>query len=336
MVETKRSFPRLRALLVAALSVGAVGLFVTACSIVPGLMSPTTTPTATAMPTQTSTPTATPTATATSTRVPLSMSIEISPTVVPQGGIGLLHVQTNRPVSLTASLQGRPLPLYQENGQWYGLVGVFAGTPTTTWPMVITATDTLGGPTIVAQKEMRITAREFTLDEVILTQETLGLLSDATAVQKEADMVTALVTPRTPIRLWSGPFLQPVQGEVTTTYGQRRSYNGSPAGEYHGGIDLGIDEGTPVLATNTGKVVFAGLTSVRGNLVIVDHGWGLYSGYFHMSAIKVQVGQTVKRGDTIGLVGTTGLSTGPHLHWQIWLGGNPVDPNSLLQWQLVQ
>jgi len=218
--------------------------------------------------------------------------------------------------------------------RWYGLIGIWAGTQPASWPLVITGESAAGSPAIVERRQLRVSARQFEIDAVTMTQDTLNLVLDTEATQRENNLLASLLAPRTPDRLWQGTFQRPVKGEVTTTYGQRRSYNGGPALEYHGGLDLAADEGTPIAAANSGRVVFAGPLKIRGNVVIIDHGWGLYSGYFHMSAIQVTVGQQVERGQTIGLLGSTGFSTGPHVHWQVWLGGYPVDPTFLEQWQL--
>jgi murein DD-endopeptidase MepM/ murein hydrolase activator NlpD len=94
----------------------------------------------------------------------------------------------------------------------------------------------------------------------------------------------------------------------------------------HEGIDFAVKGGTPILSDGRGRVVFAGLTQVRGNLVVVDHGLGVYSAYYHQSALAVSVGQMVEAGDLIGKVGTTGLSTGDHLHWSLFVNGQYVDP----------
>ena len=94
-------------------------------------------------------------------------------------------------------------------------------------------------------------------------------------------------------------------------------------GKLHG---YGGGDGLPITAPASGVVVFTGPWTVRGNATVIDHGWGVYSGFWHQSATQVQVGQTVKIGDVIGLVGGTGRVTGAHLHWELWVNGVQVDP----------
>jgi murein DD-endopeptidase MepM/ murein hydrolase activator NlpD len=130
---------------------------------------------------------------------------------------------------------------------------------------------------------------------------------------------------------WDGPFRFPI-GEgfhCTSPYGTRRSYNGGPVASYHAGSDWGAPEGTPILAPAPGVIVLAEPLFVRGNAVIIDHGAGVYSNFWHLSEIDVQVGDVVETGDPIGKVGTTGLSTGAHLHWEVRVNGIAVDP---MQW----
>jgi murein DD-endopeptidase MepM/ murein hydrolase activator NlpD len=98
---------------------------------------------------------------------------------------------------------------------------------------------------------------------------------------------------------------------------------------YHTGHDYGADAGTPILAPNAGTVALAEPLQVRGNVVILDHGLGVFSAFWHLSRIDVEAGQIVSQGEVVGLVGNTGLSTGPHLHWEMRVLGVPVDP---VQW----
>lgn len=328
MARSQINLRRAVALGATALLILSIAVYATACSAIPGLIPPTATPTRTPTPTYTPTPTATP------TRVPFAITIAIEPANVPQGQIGTLVITTNRPATVTATLADQALPLFEEQGRWYGLAGIGAAAEPGDWPVVITAEDPLGGPAVTTQCQLHIAEQPSEIESVELTETTFDLLLDSEAVQKEAQLISELVTPRTQERLWQGAFQQPVQGEVTSTYSLRRSYNGGPAGSYHGGLDLAAGEGLPIGATNAGRVVFAEPLKVRGNVVIIDHGWGLYSGYFHMSALKVTAGQYVQQGETIGLLGSTGLSTGPHLHWSIWLGGDLIDPAYLTGWQL--
>ena len=119
---------------------------------------------------------------------------------------------------------------------------------------------------------------------------------------------------------WMAPLPLPLN--VSGYFGEQRSFNGGPVQGHHGGTDLAADEGTPIFATNDGVVVMADRVLNRGNCVVVDHGSGVFSCYGHQSEMKVQVGQALAQGETLGLVGTTGLSTGPHLHWEIRLAGS--------------
>ncbi|HUS84056.1 MAG TPA: M23 family metallopeptidase, partial [Anaerolineales bacterium] len=94
---------------------------------------------------------------------------------------------------------------------------------------------------------------------------------------------------------------------------------------YHTGIDF-YGGNVPIYAPASGVVVFAGPLVIRGNVTYINHGWGVYSGYFHQSEMFVQEGDLVERGQEIGITGSTGRSTGPHLHWEIWVGGAPINP----------
>ncbi|MEG1568311.1 MAG: M23 family metallopeptidase [Oscillospiraceae bacterium] len=128
---------------------------------------------------------------------------------------------------------------------------------------------------------------------------------------------------------WKGMFKQPVFGEITTEYGLRRYINGSKNPERHGGIDIAAGEGTMVLAPNNGKVVFAEFIALTGNTVVIEHGAGIKSYFFHMSKLHVNKGDMIKTGDNVGEVGTTGFSTGAHLHYEVKIGNQSINP-----WQL--
>ena len=130
----------------------------------------------------------------------------------------------------------------------------------------------------------------------------------------------------TPERLWQGPFRMPLEGGVRgTNFGKRRVLNGQ-ARSPHTGADFPALTGTPVHATQSGRVVLAEELYFSGNTVIVDHGLGVYSLYGHLSAIDVAAGDNVKAGGLLGKVGATGRVTGPHLHWGMTVNRARVDP----------
>lgn len=151
------------------------------------------------------------------------------------------------------------------------------------------------------------------------------------ATQLELDRVSELKKLVTPIKYWNGSFLKPNSNRVSTVYGVRRYYNGEFAEDYyHKGVDYAGGYGSPIVAPAAGKVVLVGREDsgfhVHGNAVGIDHGQGLISIFMHLQDINVAEGEMVNPGQRIGTVGSTGASTGPHLHWGLYLHGVAVDP----------
>jgi len=117
----------------------------------------------------------------------------------------------------------------------------------------------------------------------------------------------------------------PADGFVSSTFGPRRSpFSGRV--RMHNGIDIGVNHGEPVHATADGIVAYAGWRKFMGKIVVVDHGFGIVTKYAHNSALTVATGDAVRRGDVIAKAGSTGNSTGTHLHYEVWLNGRAVDP----------
>lgn len=123
---------------------------------------------------------------------------------------------------------------------------------------------------------------------------------------------------------------KPLEGITTSLFGHRRILNGQ-ARSPHSGLDIAADSGTPVVAAADGKITLADDLYFNGKTIFVDHGQGLITMYCHLSELNVAEGDTVLQGETIGLVGSTGRSTGPHLHWSVSLNGNRVDPLMMLE-----
>ena len=145
----------------------------------------------------------------------------------------------------------------------------------------------------------------------------------------------AYVTPIlniTPDRLWEGQFQYPIDEPcVNSLFGLRRTYNDGLLNFYHSGMDFALcAPNLNIYAPATGKVIMAEELIVRGNAILIDHGWGIVSGYWHLSEFNVSVGDTVQPGDLLGLIGNTGRSAGPHLHFEIIINGIPVNPQTWL------
>ncbi|MEM9539424.1 MAG: M23 family metallopeptidase [Cyanobacteria bacterium P01_E01_bin.42] len=151
------------------------------------------------------------------------------------------------------------------------------------------------------------------------------------ATQVELDRVAAFKKLVTPEKFWNGALLRPTSGRVSTVFGVRRYYNGVFAQNYyHRGVDYAAGTGTPVVAPAAGRIGLIGRESqgfrVHGNTVGIDHGQGVLSIMLHLHGIDVREGEMVRAGQRIGTVGSTGSSTGPHLHWGLYVNGVAIDP----------
>lgn len=162
-------------------------------------------------------------------------------------------------------------------------------------------------------------------DQVTLTGAAAAI--DQAAIVAERERLSQIWAIASPLPQWGGPFQLPLQDylSVSSNYGARRSYNGGPYRTYHEGVDFSAYRGTPVFAVAGGTVVLAEELYVRGGAVIIDHGLGVFSGYYHMSAVHAAAGQPIQAGELLGEVGSSGLSSGNHLHWDLLVGGIWVD-----------
>lgn len=147
---------------------------------------------------------------------------------------------------------------------------------------------------------------------------------------KEQSMLETIFKKLSHERLWEECFIPPIKAEITTPFGVKRFFNNKPR-QPHSGIDFKASKGTPVHASASGRVVFVGDLFFSGKSIIVDHGTGVVSMYFHLGIAVVSPGTLVHQGDVIGFVGSTGRVTGPHLHWSFRVHNQRVDPLSLLK-----
>ncbi|MBN1953415.1 MAG: M23 family metallopeptidase, partial [Anaerolineae bacterium] len=249
--------------------------------------------------------------------------IVLDPLPVRQGEILWLQVRTEEPVTLSGSLFDRPLQFAEEEGAYYALAGVYALIDPGMYELTLTAVNAAGEAAAVSFG-LVVEDGEYGRERIDVPAGRSDLL-DRTVQLAEEQRLEEMRYLFTPERMWEAPFSRPVEAAISSYFGTRRSYNGGPYSSYHTGVDYNAGGGTPVLAPAAGVVVLAEPLAVRGNVVVVDHGWGVLTGYWHLSTIDVVVGQSVQAGDMLGRVGNTGLSTGSHLHWEVWVGGVSVD-----------
>ena len=152
---------------------------------------------------------------------------------------------------------------------------------------------------------------------------------DLQRVAREKKEIQRIYANSSDTRLWLGSFEKPLGGDTTSTFGTRRLFNGQHR-SHHNGTDFRADAGTPVKASNSGIVRLAKNLFYSGDIVIVDHGMGIFTNYAHLSKIQVIEGQHIARGDPIGLTGSSGRASGPHLHWGVKVNGVYVDPLQFL------
>jgi murein DD-endopeptidase MepM/ murein hydrolase activator NlpD len=268
---------------------------------------------------------------------PVITGVTISPSPLVQGKVAVIEIGGSSGLSLDGSLIDHEVHFFLESERDYaGMQGIHAMTEPGLYSLVISGTLPVDAPYFNApfsfSQAVLVNSGNYPYDPVlVVSPETI----DPAVTRPEDAQWSALASSITPKKLWNGifqsPAPEPYQDCWPSLFGNRRSYNGSEYIYFHSGLDFCGGVGTEIHAPATGEVIFAGPLTVRGNATMIDHGWGIYTGYLHQSEILVHVGDLVQPGQVIGLVGGTGRVTGPHLHWEVWAGGVQVDPMDWLQ-----
>jgi len=252
-------------------------------------------------------------------------SVTISPLPLIQGTTAIINVSSKVPVKLSGILNGNQIPFFNINYDYYGLNGIhaLANTGMTTFSL---NGEFENGHKFSIEQSILLKSGNYANDPPINVKD---VTIDPNITNPEDEFVRSLISNVTTEKYWSGKFIDPVDSPICykSVFGSRRSYNGSDYIYFHTGLDYGVC--APILniyAAESGKVVFAGELTVRGNAIFIDHGQGVYSGYFHASEIKVNAGEMVEKGKLIGIIGATGRVTGPHLHFEIIINGSKVNP----------
>jgi murein DD-endopeptidase MepM/ murein hydrolase activator NlpD len=253
-------------------------------------------------------------------------TLELSRIPAHAGEALAFRAHTTSPTSAGASLNDRAFTTHSNDNFLVGLGGVGAFYPAGDHDLIIVPE---GRPAWT--QPWRMADREWAYQQLTLTGAAAAI--DAASIAAERERLFGLWSQVTPLPQWHAPFELPIRNylAVTSDFGVRRSYNGGPYRSYHEGVDFSAYGGTPVYAPAAGTVVLAEFLYVRGGAVILDHGLGIYSGYYHMSDVTVEVGEVVTAGRMVGAVGTTGLSTGNHLHWDLLVAETWVDAAAWLE-----
>ncbi len=260
------------------------------------------------------------------------LSAEIRNLPIKQGGTGMIKVSTTPNVTLGGILVDHQMHFFPlEDGTQVALQGVHALLPPGTYPLRLDATLPDGSKQSYEQNILIVSGNYLTGENLVVDPS----LIDPSVTDPEQKQLESITSSPTPTKYWEGNFTSPAIAYAdstfyTSVYGTRRTYLGQGTDLsidwWHTGLDFGGGTGLAITAPASGKVVIAENWTVRGGTTIIDHGWGVYSGFWHQSKFYVQAGDIVEQGQVIGEVGGTGRVTGPHLHWELWVNGIQVDP----------
>lgn len=248
-----------------------------------------------------------------------------------QGGVLPVFVSaTEVLVEPSLTFLDAEIPLYAVSATLYrSLIGISVKQEAGTFPLVLRAADELGN---VGERtvQVELAATEFERGGYIkLTKKQQENQKDDSKVTHDRTLREAAWAHVDPQQRWGGPFLRPTEGRISSPFGKYREYS-SGVRSHHLGLDLSNEPDTPIYAANDGIVLLAERLFIMGNHVIVHHGQGVASAYSHLNSIAVSAGDRVHKGQLIGAMGSTGQSTGPHLHWEVVVHGQKIHP---LEWE---
>jgi hypothetical protein len=285
------------------------------------------TPTATeraATPTRAPTLSPTPSPAPTPTPAP---TVDLSLSQAKQGGFLVIRL-LNPPPGLTAArayFNGDAYPMVKEGDHWYRVIGV-----DTQFAVGEYAIEVSSDIAAIAGGVLTVSEGGFEFVSVELPPSSIALTEDQDAAARERATLARVYSTFTAEQLWSGPWIWPTQGEISNAFGLQRSINGGPYSP-HTGTDIANEKGTPVVAAASGRVALAEKLHYYGNVVVIDHGAGVFSSYNHLDSVAVTAGQAITIGELLGYMGETGFVNGPHLHWEAVIAGVRTDPGLWVQ-----
>ncbi len=266
-------------------------------------------------------------------------TVSSQPTRLINGAPVLFQVKpTTKLESLTGTWLGHHLTFsYNATAKtWFALAGVTFDTTPGQYALDVTGTRTASSSPLTFSRKFSVTAANYPKIKVQLSVEkkfTEPSPEQQAQIAEGVKVKEDYLNRVTPEREWRGNFAAPVDAATSDVFGSQRIFNGV-AQRPHLGLDYRVPTGTPVAALNDGSVLLARFLYFEGNCVVIDHGQGLLTLYFHLSEFKVKEGDVVKRGQEIGLSGGTGRATGPHLHVAVRWQGTYLDPARLFELRL--
>jgi murein DD-endopeptidase MepM/ murein hydrolase activator NlpD len=250
-------------------------------------------------------------------------SVMVEPPAVPVGGLAV--IRTDAPAS-NGTFDGKRLLFFEAAGGSAALVGIDLDQRSGRYPIEVRCRDGMR-----LRAELEVLEKAF--PEERLTVPKGYVEPDAATLRRigsEQRLLVALWSHSALDRYWRGEFVPPCEGTAGSPFGLRRFFNGEPRSP-HAGIDFRAPQGAPVHASNRGRVVLARDLFFTGNTVVIDHGFGVFTLYVHLSKLAVRRGAMVDKGQQIGQVGMTGRATGPHLHFAARVADARIDPEALLK-----
>ena len=263
--------------------------------------------------------------------LPNTPQISLNNLPVIQGETLEIGVTTDLPVDFSGSFNGEGLNFFSEDGKtFYSFHGIHALAEPGVFPLQITA-DYNNGSARTFEQLVLLSPGGYGSEWINVPDDYL----DQVAIAEEDAYLEPILTQATPERHWENRFQYPVDEPcVNGLFGQRRDYNNGGLFFYHTGLDFAVcAPNLNIYAPAAGEVVMAEELFVKGKAILIDHGWGVFSGYWHLSEFNVSVGDFVEPGDLLGQIGNTGRSAGPHLHFEIDISGTPVNPQTWLDFE---
>ncbi|MBI3812659.1 MAG: M23 family metallopeptidase [Nitrospirae bacterium] len=237
----------------------------------------------------------------------------------------------NGATTVQGKLHGRTIPFFKTDKpeEFGALIGVDLADPPSKEDLLVEVS-TATGPVKRRHYAVVVLPVHFATQELTVPKNYVDLDEEtAKRAEEEQEKILQSLNKVTDQRFWEGRFIMPVEGKISGSFGRKRIINGEPRSP-HSGEDINAPKGTDVHAMNEGVVALVGNFFFSGRSVILDHGLGLYSMYFHLDEVDVAEGDKVPKGAIVGKVGATGRATGPHLHWGARINGARVNPLSML------